>query len=87
MEKYSLPIVNYTKLFPHNQKCKIYTNIKLHCGDYSNDFVINVNNRKITNPEVFDRINNYIEKNNSRSFYFEGIVSEGNGNYSLYWSS
>lgn len=87
MTKYTLSVSDFTSMLPPNQKCKIYTNIKYHCGDESKDFVINITNKKVTNPEVFDRINEYLEKNNSRSYHFEGFVSNGNGNYSFYWSS
>ena len=87
MTKYTLPVSAFTSMLPPNQKCKIYTNIKYHCGDESRDFVINIANKKVTNPEVFDRINEYLEKNNSRSYHFEGFVSNGNGNYSFYWGS
>ena len=87
MTKYTLPVSDFTSMLPPNQKCKIYTNIKYHCGDESRDFVINIANKKVTNPEVFDRINEYLEKNKSRSYHFEGFVSNGNGNYSFYWSS
>lgn len=87
MTKNTLPVFSFVSMLPPNKKCNIYTNIKNHCGDYSKEFVVNVNNRQVTNPDVFDRINEYLKGNNSRSYHFEGFVSNGNGNYSFYWVS
>ncbi len=87
MSKNELNVYSLMRFIPKDQKSKIFTNIKLHCNDDSKDFVININNNQITNPDVFDRINKYLEENNSRSYFFEGLVSNGNGNYSLRWGS
>lgn len=83
----SLDLDHFVTYLPSNQKCKIYTNIKRHCGDNDREFIINVDDGKITNPYSIEKINDYLEKNNSRSYFFEGLVSRGNGSYYLRWGS
>jgi hypothetical protein len=87
MSKAHINMNDLLRYLPKDQKCKIVTNIKYHCGDSSNEFIINVINGKITNEGIIDKINNYLEKNNSRSYFFEGLVAQKNGFYSLYWGS
>jgi len=85
MTEYRLNFNNILRYLPKT-KCKVNTNIKAHCGD-DNEFVINVENGKVTNPLIFEKINKYIQNNNTRSYFYEGLVSAGNGNYALYWGS
>jgi len=87
MSKASLDLDQFITYLPKNQKCKIYTNIKRHCGDEGREFVINVDRGEITNPYAIEKINEYLEKNNSRSYFFEGLVSQANGFYYLRWGS
>lgn len=86
MEKNTLNLKNLTMYLPKDQDCRIITNIKLHC-DEEDEFVIFLKNGEIVNPGIFDKINKYIEKNNSRSYFFEGLISSGNGKYYLNWGS
>jgi hypothetical protein len=87
MEQNVLNVNEITKIIPKDRSCKIFTNIKRHCWDESKDFVIKVKDGKITNLEIIEKINEYIKSNNTRSYFFEGIVSCGNDNYSFYWGS
>jgi hypothetical protein len=87
MVKAILVLDKFVAYLPKNQKCKIYTNIKRHCGDNSREFIINVDGGEITNPNTIEKINEYLEKNNSRSYFFEGLVSQANGSYYLRWGS
>lgn len=85
MNKYTLDFNDILKHLPKT-KCQVNTGIKTHCGD-KNEFVINVENGKVTNPLIFEKINEYLESNNTRSYFYEGIVSLNNGFYALYWGS
>ncbi len=67
--------------------CFIHTCVKAHCFDDEKDFVIEVKGGKIKNPEIISEINNYLLKNNARSFFYEGLRSAGNGKYYLMWGS
>jgi hypothetical protein len=84
MAEYRLNFNDILKYLP--KKCKVNTNIKAHCNDV-NEFVINVMNGKVTNPLVFEKINKYLADNNTRSYFYEGLVSAGNGYYAFYWGS
>jgi hypothetical protein len=86
MEKNTLNLETLIMYIPKDQGTRIITNIKLHCNE-EDEFVIFLKNGKIINPEIFDKINKYIEKNNSRSYFFEGLISSGNGKYYLAWGS
>jgi len=87
MEQSILNMNEMIKMLPKDQSCKIFTNVKQHCWDESKDFVINVKNGQITNFDVIEKINQYMKANNTRSYFFEGIVSRGNNNYFFYWGS
>jgi hypothetical protein len=88
MKTITLDFFNLIQCLPVDRKCRVNTNIKTHCFDENDkEFIINVNKGKISNNEIFTEINEYLRKNNARSFFFEAIVSRGNGNYELMWSS
>jgi len=87
MKSISLDFKTLMQCLPTDRNCSVQTNIKRHCWDDTKDFTIQVNKGRITNNEIFTEINNYLKKNNARSFYFEGIVSRGNGKYELMWGS
>jgi len=86
MVKGELSMRSLLRFLPKDQYCKINTNIRSHCGD-NHEFIIYVSNGKIMNEGVINKINAYLEKNNSRSYFYEGLVAEKNGCYSLYWGS
>lgn len=89
MSKYNLDLNTIIPFLPRNKTCHINTNIKRHCDYYTKEkeFVIDVKNGKITNTQVLREIEKYLQKNNARSFFYEGLVSNGNNKYSLMWSS
>lgn len=87
MIKEELKLKDILRYLPKDKKCRIITNVKLHCGDNGNEFIINVDNGKITNPMVLEKINKYMEENNSRSYFYEGLVAGKNGDYYFYWGS
>lgn len=87
MYNYELNLADVLMYLPKNKKCRIITNIKRHCGEYGNEFMINVDNGNITNPMIFEKINKYMIQNNSRSYLYQGLVAGKNGDYYLYWSS
>lgn len=85
MEKDTLDLNSILFYLPEGKKT-IFTNIKTHCWD-NDEFIIEVVDRQIVNPSIIDEINNYMVKNNSRSFFFEGFISSGNNTYQLIWGS
>ena len=86
MVKGELSIRSLLRFLPKDQHCKINTNIRSHCGD-NHEFIIYASNGKIMNEGVINKINAYVEKNNSRSYFYEGLVAHKDGCYSLYWGS
>ena len=56
-------------------------------GKMNKNELIEVINNKIINPLVIDEINKYIVQNNSRSFFYNGLVSRGHNIYELIWCS
>jgi hypothetical protein len=88
MEQSNINVNDLIEYLPKDNTIYINTNIKYHCDIEScNDFIIEVKNGEISNPEIFEQINKYLKDNNSRSYFFEGIVSLGNNKYELYWGS
>jgi len=87
MKVFSLDFNNLISCLPSDRKCRIKTNIKTHCWDDSNEFIISVNKGKINDCSILKEINEYLQKNNARSFFFEGLISRGNNNYELIWGS
>jgi len=85
MQKYSMDLKSIFKYLPEGRQ-SIITNIKNHCYD-DDEFIIEVINNKIINPLVIDEINKYIVQNNSRSFFYNGLVSRGHNIYELIWCS
>ncbi len=82
-----LNLKDILRYLPKDRKCRIITNVKRHCGEYNNEFIVNVVNGKITNPMVLEKISKYMEENNSRSYFYEGLVAGKNGDYYFYWGS
>lgn len=88
MEQNTIYVKDLIMYLPKDKVLHINTNIKYHCDiNCYDDFVIKVKNGKIINKNIFNDINKYLKDNNCRSYFFEGLVSLGNNNYSLYWSS
>lgn len=88
MEQETIDVNDLVRYMPKGQRVFINTNIKYHCDiDSYDDFIIEVNNGKVINTSIIDDINKYLRDNNSRSYFFEGLVSRGNGKYYLQWSS
>ncbi len=85
MEKKVLDLQGILNHLPYSY-VRLITNIKSHCGE-EGEFIIEISNRKILNKWVVHSINKYLEQNNMRSYFYEGLVSLGNGKYSLNWSS
>lgn len=85
MEKNSIDLNSILLYLPEGKKT-IVTNIKTHCFE-SDEFIIEVIDRHIVNPSIIDEINKYLFHNNSRSFFFEGLISRGNNIYQLIWGS
>lgn len=85
MSKYTLNLEDIICYLPKTY-CRLVTNIKLHCWE-KDEFVINIKDGKIVNKDIVSKINDYIEKNNTRSFFYEGLMSLGNGKYGLLWGS
>jgi len=85
MQKNSLDLKSILKYLPEGRQ-NIFTNIRTHCWD-DDEFIIEVVNRKIINPEIIEEINKYLVQNNSRSFFYEGLVSRGYNSYELRWGS
>ena len=75
-----------TSVKGRNEVCIINTNIKTHNFD-NNEFLIIVKGGKIKNLQVIAKINKYLKNNSARSYFYEGLVSSGNGNYYLNWGS
>lgn len=85
MKNESFDLKSILKFLPAGKKT-IYTNIRTHCWD-DDEFIIKVVGRKIINLEIINEINKYLVQNNSRSFFYEGLVSRGQNKYELMWSS
>jgi hypothetical protein len=84
MEESYLDMSNIISHLPRNSV--INTNIKTHNFD-NNEFLIIVKGGKIKNLQVIAKINKYLKNNSARSYFYEGLVSSGNGNYYLNWGS
>jgi len=87
MKSFDLDFKTLMQCLPTDRNCSVHTNVKRHCWDDAKDFIIQVNKGKVSDKKIFEEINDYLRKNNARSFFFEGIVSRGNGKYELMWSS
>lgn len=85
MQEFSLELESLLKYLPDGRKT-IITNIRKHCWE-DGEFIIEVVNKEIVNPSIIDEINKYLVQNNSRSFFYEGLVSRGNNKYELIWGS
>jgi hypothetical protein len=85
IQKDSLDLKSILKYLPVGKQT-IFTNIRTHCWD-DDEFIIEVVDRKIINTEIIEEINKYLVQNNSRSFFYEGLVSRGYNSYELRWSS
>ena len=85
MQKDSLDLKSILKYLPDGKQT-IFTNIRTHCWD-NDEFIIEINNREIVNPQIIDEINKYLVQNNSRSFFYEGLISRGKNTYELRWGS
>ena len=87
MKTFKLDFKSLINCLPTDRNCIVNTNVKSHCFDDGKEFIINVIKGKLTNKEIFTEINEYLKKNNARSFFFEGLASRGNNKYELMWSS
>ena len=93
MKEASLDMTNIILYLPRKsvkgrkEVCIINTNIKTHNFDNNNEFLIIVEGGKIKNLQVIAKINKYLKNNSARSYFYEGLVSSGNGRYYLNWGS
>ena len=86
MQEFSLELESILKYLPDGKKT-IITNIRKHCFEDDYEFIIEVVDKEIVNPSIIEEINKYLVQNNSRSFFYEGLVSRGNNKYELVWGS
>jgi len=86
MQEFSLELESILMYLPDGKQT-IFTNIKTHCWDNNDEFIIEVVDKKIVNPSIIEEINKYLVQNNSRSFFYEGLVSRGYNKYELVWGS